>query len=292
MTTMPSSLRVLVDRRPTNMRVREEGAAGYFADVVMCVEAESGYVLAVEMVPPAQEDGAVVRVAQQAAAAVHERIPHGRISWVARQAQVARALAEECGGQVLLESGEGFGSWDEAYLAMDRDLAGHGTMLGYLWRQDITAAEVGGLFEEAAEYYRLRPWQFLADSELLEKASPVPGERPLLISVMGASGISRGLALFDTQEHFEAMMSDRAHDGVVYASFERRDNMPHTVVVEVEEQGWRVAGRSAFPMVVRVREERPVPCSGDDLRRVTAALRALNEVTRAYRESMRSRRRR
>ncbi|HUW11584.1 MAG TPA: hypothetical protein VM537_17765 [Anaerolineae bacterium] len=285
-------VRVLVDRRPTNMRVGEKGAPKYYADVVMCVDAGRGYVFCSEALSPEDGDEAVVAAAQQTLAKIQASVLRGRVTWVARQDGIARVLAAEFGGPtVVLDSGDSFAPWDEAYLAMDRDLAGAGTMVGYLWRRDVEPEDVAELFEAAARFYRLRPWQFLADSEFLEKPSLVPGEPPLLISVMGASGISRGLALFDSPEDFEAMMSDRGHDGVVYASFERRDRMPHTMVTEAEEHGWTMASKSAFPMVVRVREEMPIPCASDDLRRVTAAFRALNEVTSAYRESRRSRRR-
>lgn len=282
-------LRILVDRRPTTMRVRREGSTGsYHPDVVLCVDPDSGYMFTPNVVSPDDGDAAIAT----AAMAAREEIGKGglgpRIIWVVRQESVARAMAA-CvrAPEIVLKSGESFGPWNDGYAAMDRDLGGGGGTFPYLWRSDVSADEIAELYEEAARFWRLRPWQFLTDSELVEKQSPLPGGPPLLISVMGASGISRGLALFDSERHFDDMMCDRGHDGVVYASFERREKMPHTVVGEADEHGWTVASRSAFPMVVRVREEKSAPCSGDDLRRVTAAFRALNEVTSAYRESRR-----
>jgi len=286
-------VRVLVDRRSTNMRVGGKGSPGYYADVIMCVDAGRGYVFCAEALSPDDGDEAVAAAAQQALAKIQSSVLRGRVTWVARQERIARALAAEFGGPaVVLDSGDSFFPWDEAYLAMDHDLAGGGTIVAYLWRPDIGPEEVAELFEAAARFYRLRPWQCMADSELLERPSPVPGEPPLLVSVMGAAGIAKGLALFDSPEDFETIMSDGGHGGVVYASFERREKMPHTMVAEADEHDWTVASRSAFPMVVRVHEEEPVPCSGDDLRRVTAAFRVLNEVTSAYRKSRRRPRRR
>jgi len=278
--------RILIDRRPTNLEVGEKDTPPFFADIVMCVEADSGDILGAETFNPKDGYESILTVAQKALQAARARTPEGRVIWVARQEKVAQALAAHFRSpDIVLESGDSFAPWDEAYLAMDRDLAGGGAMAGYLWRDDIAPEEVAELFEVAAQFYRLRPWQFLADSELLKNSSLFPDAPPLLISVMGASGISRGLALFDSEEDFEAMMSDRDFDGVVYASFERKENIPHTVVSEAKDHGWTVASRSAFPMVTRVRNGHPVPCSGDDLRRVTAAFRALNDVTSAYRES-------
>lgn len=287
-------LRILVDRRPTTMRVRgESGTGSYHPNVVLCVDADSGHMFTPNVVRPDDGDEAISAAAIAAREEIEEGAPGSRIIWIARQESVARAMAA-CvrTPDLVLESGENFGPWNDGYAAMDRDLGGSAGMFPYLWRANVSADEIAELYEEATRFYRLRPWQFLADSELVEKQSPVSGGPPLLISVMGASGVSRGLALFDSGRHFDDMMCDRGHDGVVYASFERREKMPHTVVAEADDHGWTVASRSAFPMVVRVHEERPAPCTSDDLRRVTAAFRALNEVTSAYRESRRRPRRR
>ena len=284
-------LRILVDRRPTTIRVRGEGGAGsYHPDIVLCVDADSGYMFTPNVVSPDKGDAAIATAARAARAEIEEGAPGSRIVWITRQKSVAKAMAA-CvrAPEAVLESEESFGPWNDGYAAMDRDLGGGGGMYPYLWRADVTADEIADLYREAARFYRLRPWQFLTDSELVEKQSPLAAGPPLLISVMGASGISHGLALFDSERHFDDMMCDRGRDGVVYASFERREKVPHTVVAEADEHGWAVASKSAFPMVVRVHEEKPVPCSDDDLRRVTAAFRALNEVTSAYRESRRPR---
>jgi len=287
-------VRVLVDRRPTTMQVRKEGGSGcYHPDVVLCVDADTAHIFASSAVEPDDNDEAVLGATLAARQVIERETPGSRLVWIARQEKVATTLAARVRApEIVLRAEEPFEPWNEAYAAMDRDLGRGGGMFPYLWRVDIEAGEVAELYEEAAHYWQLRPWQFLTDSELVEKQSPVPGRPPLLISVMGASGISRGLALFDSECHFEDMMCDRGHDGVVYVSFERREKMPHTVVAEADEHGWTVASRSAFPMVMRVREEKPAPCSGDDLRRVTAAFHALNEVTSAYRESRRRPRRR
>ena len=107
----------------------------------------------------------------------------------------------------------------------------------------------------------------------------------MLISVMGAGGISRGLALFDSEDDFERTMAEDRGADVVFATFERVAKAPNTLRTEAEQHGWEIASESAFPEVLRLRKGEPVPCSGADLRRVTAAFRALAEATSGYRES-------
>lgn len=283
-------VRVLVDRRPTNLHIREKGEAGYCCDVVLCIEGSSGYILSSEILKPEDGDETVGAAAQEALDQVLRSGPELRVVWVVRQDHVAKALAARFSGpQILLEAGHSFALWDEAYLTMDRSMGSGGIMLPYLWRGDITPNEVGALFEAAAGFYRMRPWQFVSDTELLEMPSPHPGQPRLLISVMGAAGISRGLALFDRMKDFERVMEDRGGTNAVFAGFERVDKVPHTVKTEAERHGWVTVNKSAFPEVVRLRKGEPAPCSGDDLRRVTAAFQALGEATNVYRQSRKRR---
>jgi len=279
-------VRVLIDRQPTNIQVREKGAAGYYCDVVMCVDQASGYILKQAVLKPDDSDGAVTAVAQETLDLLRQRAPGAEVTWVVRQERIARALAV-CFPEVdsSLQPGESFAPWDEAYLGMDQRLGSGGRLLPYLLRGDITEQEVAGLFEAAAHFYRARPWEFITDAGLLEIPSPTRDEPPLLVSVMGASGITRGITIFDSKADFERMSSGKRKVNAISLSFEPQDKLPPTLTVEARERGWVVASKSAFPMVMRVQKGKPIPCRGDDLRRATAALRVLGEVTSAYRDS-------
>ena len=281
---MPRTVQVLVDRAPTNIRVRKKRAGLYYPDVVLCVDQDSGVIHHHDLLHPDDGEEAVGVVAQAALAAVRQGNPSVRVIWVARGEQVAAALASRFGeADVWSGSSEDFGLWDEAYIGMDRELGSRRGILPYLWRGDITAEEVGALFTAAAHYYRMKPWQFIPDSELLEM--PGPGGNRLLISVMGASGISLGLVLFDSEDDFERMQADGREANVVFATLERVADVPNTLRREAEEHGWEIADASAFPELLRWRKGEPVACSGDDLRRATAAFLALAEATSGYRES-------
>jgi hypothetical protein len=284
-------VRVLVDRRPTNMQVGGKGATAYCPDIVLCVDHDSGVIFAHELVHPHDSDEAVGAAVRETRAHLTQETPGVRVTWLARQEQVTTALAAYCGeDEVRLAPGESFAPWDEAYLSMDQRFGSGRALVPYLWRGDMTAEEVGALFQAAAAFYRAKPWQFLPDSQLLGMPSSTPGEPRLLISIMGKAGISRGLVLFDSEYDFERTMAEDRQADVVFASFERVDKAPPTVREEAKQHGWEIAGRSAFPEVVRMKRGGPIPCSGRDLRGVTAAFRALAEANQAYRTSTGSRR--
>lgn len=286
MTQGAQRIRVLVDRRPTNMRVREGRGAGYYCDVVLCVDQASGFILKHAMLRPDDSDGGVTAAAQDTLDLLRQRAPGAEVTWVVRQERIARALAI-CFPEVdtSFQPDESFALWDEAYLSMDQRLGSGGRLVPYLMRRGITAQEVAELFEAAAHFYRVKPWEFITDAGLLEIPNPDRDEPPLLVSVMGASGITRGITIFHSEAEFKRMSSGKRRVSAVSVSFEPREDLPPTLTAEAEEQGWVVASESAFPMVMRVEKGKPVPCHGDDLRRAAVALRALGEVTSAFRES-------
>ncbi len=268
------------------MQVRKKRAGVYHPDVVLCVDQDSGFLYHQQVLQPDDGEEAVGAAAQAALAGIGRENPGARVIWVARQEQVAMALAACFGdADVWSESSDSFGPWDEAYVAMDRQLGSGRGVLPYLWRGDITTQEVGALFEAAAHYYRMKPWEFIPDSELLEKPSPDPGGKPLLMSVMGAAGISRGLVLFDTEDDFDLTTAEDREADVVFATFEPLEAVPNTLRTEAKQHGWEIASKSAFPELLRMKGGQPVPCSGADLRRATAAFRTLAEATSGYRES-------
>ncbi len=283
---MPRTVQVLVDRAPTNIQIGKKRAAVHYPDVVLCVDQDSGFIYHQDVLQPDDGEEAVAAAAQAALAGIGRKNPGARVIWVARQEQVAAALAACFGdADVWSESSDSFSLWDAAYVAMDRQLGSGRGVLPYLWRGDITAEEVGALFEAAVHYYRMKPWEFIPDSELLKKPNPDPGGKPLLMSVMGAAGISRGLVLFDSEDDFERVRAEDRGADVVFATFERMAEAPNTLRREAKQHGWEIASKSAFPELLRLRKGEPVPCSGADLRRVTAAFRALAEATSGYRES-------
>jgi hypothetical protein len=168
---------------------------------------------------------------------------------------------------------------------MDANMGGGGTMLPFLWRGDITEAEVANFYEAAERYYRARPWRFFASDELLEIQAPdsCPGPQPLLVSVLGADKIARGLVIYNSYKDFDELMSGKSKPSGLFASLDPIKEVPPIMVMEAEQYGWTVVNKSAFPTAMHVKKGRPIPCCGNDLRRLTVALQMVDKATKAPR---------
>jgi hypothetical protein len=202
---------------------------------------------------------------------------------------VARALTAALPEARTVDApGEDFTPWDVAYLDLDRRLGSGSGVLPYLWHRQTTPELVAELFEAAAEFRALRPWQLLDDDNPVRVVSSRGEWRPLLVSVMGSAGIARGIAVFDAEADFARVMADRGFSGVVYVSFEVLSKVSHVVRAQAEQYGWKIANRASFPSLFRVRHGLPVPFLPEDLIRATAAFRGVSEVAREIRASRRA----
>ena len=280
---------ILMDRRPTNVRVKEKDAPVRFPDLVMCVEQESGLVLGIELLDAEGGDEAVIRVARRILEAAQPGAPAMKVLWAVRQEQVGRVMAGAFGSEhVLLVTGVDFALWDEAYAALDGEMGGGGALLPHLWRGDISEQEVAEFHEAAARFYQAKPWQFWEDDDLLEISPPgsCPGPLPLLVSITGGAGIMRGLVIFESQAQFDRLILDQGEPSGTFVGFEPLRKVPHLMVVEAEQQGWKVVNKSAFPTVMKVKDGQLEPCRGDDLRRTTAAFRAAGQAITGIRQEM------
>ena len=141
------------------MRVRgESGTGSYHPDVVLCVDADSGYVFTPNVVSPDEGDEATATAVIAARREIEEGAPGSRIIWIAPQESVARAMATLVRTpETVLESGESFGSWNDGYAAMDWELGGGVGMFPCLWRADVSADEIAELYAEATRFHRRRP---------------------------------------------------------------------------------------------------------------------------------------
>jgi hypothetical protein len=280
---------VLVDRRPTGIRIAEKGEPAYFADAVLAVEQKSGVVLVADIVHPEEPPEAVLSVLETTVAALQGEGLEGGVIWVARQESVSAVLAAAFGEEGWRHgSPEAFAWWDVAYLSLCADVAGVGATLPYLWHGDVTPEEVGEMFAAAAQFYQARPWRLVYDDEPVTIASPFPGEPPMAVCVMGGAGVARGVVIFDSEQNRQDFLREGVAPDAVFVVFEKLSRVPPTVRREAEEHGWTTVNKSSFPAIIRIREGGPVAHRGDDVRRATAAFRVLAEVAALYRESRRA----
>jgi len=123
----------------------------------------------------------------------------------------------------------------------------------------VAVEQLGSFFEAAAEFYRRKPWRL------------VPGDTPIRVSctkfqsgpwyavVMGQSGMTLGLALYDDYRALKAILEGDASDEVnarrtssLSLLYSEAFEIPVQDLDAVERYGWPVAGPEAYPMVLRV----------------------------------------
>lgn len=277
---------ILVDRRPTNLRVREKGQQPFFPDVVMCVEQHSGMILSANLTPPEEGDGAIQQAVAEAAEALQRDRPGAAVTLLVRQDFVAAALhTPPPGSAVRMGRSAEFAAWDQAYLSMEQRMGGGG-MLPYLWHGDISADEVAEFFAAAAAVYQAQPWRFFTDAEPLEVPDPLSKHKRLIVAIMGALGVAPGIAIFSSPKHYEQVALEEGKATGLFVGYEPRGKVPHTVIAEAQRHRWPTVNKSAFPIMMRVRDGQPVAASGDDVRRACAALRAVERLTQVYRRSL------
>jgi len=260
---------ILVDRRPTNVRVGEKGE-WYSPEVVLCVERASGMILSCELRKP-EDDDLVAETAGKAVEAVRAQFPQAQIIFAVRQDHVAGAIIAAFPENPRIARDVGFDSWDEAYLALDERMGAGGAALPYLWRGDISAEEVAEFFRVAAKVYKARPWRRLGDLDALMFPDLGPAKGKLVVAVMGSEGLARGIAVFPSRQHYDDVITGDRPPTATFVSFEKPSRVPPIIQAEAERHGWTLANKSAFPLLVRVRAGEPVMACGDDVRRAMRA---------------------
>jgi len=273
-----SQVTILIDRRPTNICIREKNKAPYFMDLVLCVEGRSGIILGHAPAKPEEDDTVIAKAAREALGVLREQFGRVQVAFAVRQDRVEAALAAAfASDEVVIEKPRSFDLWDEAYLEMDKHMGAGGTMLPYLWSGDLTEEEVAEFFEAAVQVYKSRPWRFFTDADILEIRDPRSKSGSLVVSVMGSEGMSRGIAVFPSMTHYEdVVLRDSRTPTALFVSFQQLARVPHTIAAEAEQHGWAVANKSAFPALMSVRKGKTVAAKGDDVRRATAALHAVS----------------
>ncbi|MGD2070940.1 MAG: SEC-C metal-binding domain-containing protein, partial [Gemmatimonadota bacterium] len=118
---------------------------------------------------------------------------------------------------------------------------------------------VAELFGATAAYHEARPWTTFDDNARLEIETAAG--RTWSLSVMGAGGISRGLALYSDAADRERLFRSPAGDPSAAAAFRGRclaitldhaDELPSAMRREVMRHGWPVAAPDAYPHLTTI----------------------------------------
>ncbi|HUP59664.1 MAG TPA: SEC-C domain-containing protein [Thermoanaerobaculia bacterium] len=170
----------------------------------------------------------------------------------------------------------------------------------YLGDGDIPPDAVRELFQAASLLFRSAPWRHMSDQQVLRVDIPHFEIDGACLSVIGAGGDSFGLLLFDSILEYESFVlaaerggpaekdEDIDPDGIVSLrslSFDRKKDLPRSMLAEIEQHRWPVAGAKAYPVLFCLDDAQiPLVTTEDDVRMMTACTRAFLAFFARHRE--------
>jgi tetratricopeptide (TPR) repeat protein len=123
----------------------------------------------------------------------------------------------------------------------------------------VTPAQVGGLFEAAAEFYRSRPWRQIPGDTVIRVDCEKFTSGPWYAVVMGQSGIELGVALYEDVELLRTIIYGELPEkecgrrqSAISLTFGEAFEIPPEDLDAAERYGWPIAGPEAYPAVMRV----------------------------------------
>ena len=127
---------------------------------------------------------------------------------------------------------------------------------GLLDAPGVTPAQVGSFFEAAAFYYQQAPWRRVGYESAIKVECTRYQGGPWYAVVMGQSGLTLGLAVYEDLKVLEKLWSgqmsdeDNARETVATAvTFGEESDLTLSDIEAVRQYGWKVARADAYPSI-------------------------------------------
>jgi tetratricopeptide (TPR) repeat protein len=129
---------------------------------------------------------------------------------------------------------------------------------GLLDMPGVNADQVGQFYEVAAEFYRRAPWRSLAYESVIRIECDRYDSGPWFGVIMGQSGLTLGLALYEDLALLRRMWAGKLSDEqgarktvALTITYDDEMSMAEADLVAIEEHGWTIAGPEAYPSIFR-----------------------------------------
>jgi hypothetical protein len=145
---------------------------------------------------------------------------------------------------------------DFIYGEMERELASPDEMMALIDTPGVTLDHVAGFFDAAAEFYRRQPWRHVHADQIIRIDCSRFTSGTWYAVVMGQSGMTLGLAMYEDLELLRAIIrdeenTDRRHAGMS-VMFGEAFEISARDLNAAEKNGWSIAGPEAYPMILRL----------------------------------------
>ncbi len=159
----------------------------------------------------------------------------------------------------------------------------------------VSPATVEALFRAASLLFRIAPWKFMGDNQVVRVDIPKLGVHGACLSVIGALGEHLGIVLFPSLAGWEAFceVDHPQHQrdpvdlgtGYLSLSFERGADLPDTMRREVAAHAWPVDSPNAYPRVERRDSDgMPRPLVDGDVRIINACATSFTAFSIKHRD--------
>lgn len=153
----------------------------------------------------------------------------------------------------------------------------------YLGDGTIQPEVVERLFAAASLFFRAAPWTKVDESQVLQVDIPALGVEAACLCIIGGAGESFGLLLYRSYAAYVEFPSGTygsptdAEEGTALRSlsFSRKRELPASMLEEISQHRWKVAGANGYPAVMAVDAKAiRLPVTEHDMKILTACTRA------------------
>jgi len=268
-----------------------EGPTAYRPDLVLLVEAASGFVIASDVVhPEASADEVADRV---------EGLLKPGVSLRVDDEQIADALRARLGPDQPVRVGP-VPELRAPLAALSRFMGGGGGSRREepLWTDEASAEARIGFIQAAARFERSAPWEAAGDGQVLRLDVPALGWEGACASILGAAGEEFGLLLLRSLEDFVAFTrlageprrpaNRRRGIGIPLLSvnFDDPDAITggHVLAKRARAHGWQPGPEGRLAYLLKMGPDRVAqPLTTDDYGVATASLEAVRQFVEKHR---------
>lgn len=198
-------------------------------------------------------------------------------------------------GGITCTSHERLELLDEMLGELDRVIEGQDTSVtAMVEAPGVTEEQVGDFFAAADSFYRSAPWRRVPPDSVIKVEAEGLSENPWYVIVMGQSGLTVGLAMYEDPDTLYDLLSGEADDeeqgrktSGLSVFFDDQLHLAARDIDAAERHGWPVAAPEAYPTALRVNPGMAVrPPLSWELRLAEACLKAVPQLVAAEAEKI------
>jgi len=180
-----------------------------------------------------------------------------------QQRDVLRPRLEQAGIECVVC--ERLEQLDVIFDEMVKHLCGPETLRAVIDVPGVRPAQVGSFFAAAADFYRKKPWRHVPGDTPVKIVCDNFQSGPWYAVVMGQSGVTQGLAVYEDFAALRVMLDGNDSDeensrkmSSLSVLFSEAFEISVRDLDAAEKHGWPVAGPEAYPLAIRVNPGRAV----------------------------------